>query len=133
MASVWTELVIDCEDPHRLADFWRAVLGYAHIEEDKDGDVLISDVDRTPEARSSGAFPPALLFQRVPDGPKKSKNRLHIDLSPIDRARDAEVERVLALGATRVDIGQDEEIVGWTVLADPEGNEFCVLRGYVGA
>ncbi|NUU20744.1 MAG: VOC family protein [Streptomycetaceae bacterium] len=127
MASVWTELVIDSQDPRTLADFWSAVLEYRHLVVDKDGDVLISDVERTSEARSAGGHPPLLYFIRVPDGPKKAKNRLHLDLSPVDRDREAEVERILALGATRVDIGQGED-PGWTVLADPEGNEFCVLR-----
>ncbi|UGQ13002.1 VOC family protein [Yinghuangia sp. ASG 101] len=128
MASVWTELVIDCREPRGLADFWCAVLEYTHLEEDQDGDVLISDVRRTPEERRAGGHPPLLFFIRVPDGPKKVKNRLHLDLTPTDRPMAAEVERVLALGAARVDIGQGEQR-GWTVLADPEGNEFCVLRG----
>ncbi|HSA53721.1 MAG TPA: VOC family protein [Yinghuangia sp.] len=128
MASVWTELVIDCAKPRELADFWRAVLEYAHLEEDQDGDVLISDVHRTPEERREGGHPPLLFFIRVPDGPKKTKNRLHLDLTPTDRPMAAEVERVVALGAVRVDVGQGEQ-EGWVVLADPEGNEFCVLRG----
>ncbi|MCF2532392.1 VOC family protein [Yinghuangia soli] len=127
MASVWTELVIDCAEPRRLADFWQAVLGYGHLREDKDGDVLISDVERSPEERRAGGHPPLLYFIRVPDGPKKAKNRLHIDLSPTDRGREDEVARILALGATRADIGQGAD-AGWTVLHDPEGNEFCVLR-----
>jgi hypothetical protein len=65
---------------------------------------------------------------RTPDA-KVSKNRLHIDLNATDRDQDAEVQRILALGATRVDIGQGEQ--SWVVLADPEGNEFCVLRSTV--
>ncbi len=128
MASVWTELVIDCREPRRLAEFWRDVLEYDHLEEDQDGDVLISDVRRSAEERRAGGHPPLLFFIRVPDGPKRVKNRLHLDLTPTDRPMADEVERVLALGAVRVDIGQGEQ-QGWTVLADPEGNEFCVLRG----
>ena len=126
MASVWTELVIDCQDPRRLADFWQQALDYRHLEVDPDGDVLISDRKRTPAERRTGGHPPLLYFIRVPDGPKKTKNRLHIDLSPTDRDRHAEVARLLALGARPADIGQDDP--GWTVLTDPEGNEFCVLR-----
>jgi hypothetical protein len=68
---------------------------------------------------------PTLTFARVPES-KTVKNRLHIDVSPIDGAQEAEVERLLVLGARRVDIGQGEQ--SWVVLADPEGNEFCVLR-----
>jgi hypothetical protein len=67
---------------------------------------------------------PGLCFVPVPEG-KTLKNRLHIDLDPDDR--DAEVERLLALGARRADVGQGDDVT-WVVLADPEGNEFCVLR-----
>ncbi len=73
----------------------------------------------------AGVTAPTVIFIRVPE-PKTVKNRLHIDVSPIDRGQDEEVERLLALGARRVDIGQGEQ--SWVVLADPEGNEFCVLR-----
>jgi hypothetical protein len=69
--------------------------------------------------------PPTIVFIVVPEG-KTVKNRLHIDVNPIDSTRPEEVERLLALGATRADIGQGD--VPWTVLHDPEGNEFCVLR-----
>ena len=70
--------------------------------------------------------PPMLLFIKVPE-PRTVKNRMHLDLSPVDRSRDEEVERLLALGATRAEVGQTGE-ESWVVLADPEGNEFCVLR-----
>ena len=66
---------------------------------------------------------------RVPDGPKQTKNRIHLDINPTDRDQAAELERLLALGATRVDVGQGD--VSWHVLADPEGNEFCLLRSRV--
>ena len=72
-----------------------------------------------------GVVPPTIIFGVVPEA-KTVKNRLHIDLRPIDRTTAEEVERILALGARHVDIGQGEQT--WTVLADPEGNEFCVLR-----
>ncbi len=69
-----------------------------------------------------------LLFVTVPE-PKTVKNRVHLDLQPKDRTRDEEVERVLALGATLVDDRRNPDGTGWAVLADPEGNEFCVERG----
>jgi len=124
MTSRFTEVVIDCHRPHELAAFWCAVLDYKVI--DAEGDVVeISGWRPTAEAVRTRVNAPTLTFVRVPEA-KTVKNRLHIDVSPIDRARDAEVERLLALGARRVDIGQGEQ--RWVVLADPEGNEFCVLR-----
>ncbi|AKK07805.1 hypothetical protein CTEST_01730 [Corynebacterium testudinoris] len=69
----------------------------------------------------------AWVFVPVPE-PKAVKNRLHLDLAAhVSQDREAEIDRLLRLGATRVNVGQDEEAVTWTVLADPEGNEFCVL------
>ncbi|HEY5024679.1 MAG TPA: VOC family protein [Acidimicrobiales bacterium] len=106
-------LVIDAHDPWMLARFWAAVLEQDILEEDEEGAIVGAD-DR--------AYP-GLCFLCVPEG-KTTKNRLHIDLDPDDR--DTEVERVLGLGATRVDVGQGPEVT-WEVLADPEGNEFCVL------
>jgi len=124
MTSRFTELVIDCHRPHELAAFWCAVLDYRII--DAEGDVVeIAGWEPTPEAARARVSAPTLTFVRVPEI-KTVKNRLHIDVSPIDRAQEAEVERLLALGARRVDIGQGEQ--KWVVLADPEGNEFCVLR-----
>ena len=124
MTSRFTELAIDCHRPHELAAFWCAVLDYRII--DAEGDVVeIVGWQPTPEAVRACVSAPTLTFARVPEA-KTVKNRLHIDVSPIDRAQEAEVERLLALGAQRVDIGQGEQ--RWVVLADPEGNEFCVLR-----
>jgi predicted enzyme related to lactoylglutathione lyase len=114
MASRFTELVIDSSDPARLAHFWAAALGY-EITEEEDDLVFIEGPDTGP----------SLAFVRVPEA-KTVKNRLHIDLSPRDREQAEEVERIVALGARVVDIGQGD--VSWVVLADPEGNEFCVLR-----
>ncbi|HEX2312476.1 MAG TPA: VOC family protein [Thermomonospora sp.] len=114
MASTWNWLVIDCADPRPLAEFWSRVLDFKILEEDEESVALGVD---------AGTYP-KILFLRVPD-PKTVKNRLHLDLTPDDQA--AEVERILALGARRVDIGQGEQ--SWVVLADPEGNEFCVLSG----
>ena len=116
MTSRFSELCIDCHDPHRLAEFWAAVLDWK-VDDDDGDEVEVADPD--------GSLP-TLLFVKVPDS-KTVKNRLHIDVSPRDREQDAEVERILALGATPTDVGQGGD-VSWVVLADPEGNEFCVLR-----
>ena len=110
-SSIYT-VTIDCAQPRRLADFWSALLDFKITFESED-EVAIERHDE------SG---PALLFIKVPDS-KKSKNRIHLDLNPDDR--DAEVKRAKELGATEVDIGQHD--VSWVVLADPEGNEFCIL------
>ena len=114
MASRFTELAIDCADPAGLARFWCAVLDYEVLDEDED---FVS-------IGSPGADAPTLGFGRVPEG-KTVKNRLHIDVSPADRDQADEVRRLLELGAQRVDVGQGEQ--SWVVLADPGGNEFCVL------
>ena len=112
MASrLWT-VVVDAHDPAALARFWASVLDWTIFYE-SDEEVVISKDDKTW---------PGLAFAPVPEA-KTVKNRLHIDLAPDDR--DAEVERIVALGAKVIDIGQGD--VGWKVLADPEGNEFCVL------
>jgi hypothetical protein len=124
MTSRFTELVVDCHDPGRLAEFWRAALGYTTIADTGD-QVEIAAYEPTVEGVRAAAGPPTLLFIRVPEG-KQRKNRLHLDISPVDDSRDGEVDRLIALGATRVDLGQGER--SWVVLADPEGNEFCVLR-----
>ncbi len=109
---------IDARDPVGLAGFWAAALGWeARI--DDDGDVWLEPPDVHPD---HGAARP-LLFLAVPEV-KTGKNRLHLDLLPDDQER--EVERLEALGATRPSIGQTGT-ESWVVLADPEGNEFCVL------
>lgn len=125
MASRFSELVVDCRDPRRLAEFWCGVLGYEIIDETPGEPIEIAGEEQTAEAMRRGIVPPTIIFVVVPE-PKTVKNRLHIDLRPVDRTTDEEVERIVALGARRVDIGQGEQ--SWTVLADPEGNEFCVLR-----
>lgn len=124
MTSRFTELVVDCHNPQSLAQFWCAVLGYRVLEDSGD-EVEITGWDPTAEAFREKAQPPTLLFIRVPEG-KTVKNRLHIDVSPIDSSQEDEVQRLLALGAKHVDIGQGQQT--WVVLVDPEGNEFCVLR-----
>ena len=112
MSSKIYTVTIDCSDPRRLASFWGTVLDYEISYEDDD-EIAI-------EPRDGGQS--ALLFGRVPDE-KVVKNRIHLDLNPDDQG--AEVQRLLALGATKIDIGQGETT--WVVMADPEGNEFCVL------
>ena len=116
MTSRFSELCIDCHEPRRLAEFWAAVLDWKISDDDGD-EVEVAD--------PAGSLP-TLLFVKVPES-KTVKNRLHIDVSPRDREQDEEVERIRALGATPVDVGQGD--VSWVVLADPEGNEFCVLSG----
>jgi predicted enzyme related to lactoylglutathione lyase len=111
-------LAIDADDPGRLARWWAEVLGWRLTEEDPDEAVL-----EPPEGSPEDGVASDLIFLKVPES-KAGKNRLHLDLRPTDQA--AEVARVEALGATRVDIGQGEQT--WVVLADPEGNEFCILR-----
>ncbi|MFL5767089.1 MAG: VOC family protein [Actinomycetota bacterium] len=112
MPSNWYSVVIDCVDIKRESAFWSEALGYA-VAFEADDEIAIA-----PSEDSE----PGLVFVPVPEG-KTVKNRLHIDLNPDDQA--AEVARLESLGAERVDIGQGD--VGWVVMADPEGNEFCVL------
>ncbi|MFY1617130.1 VOC family protein [Micromonospora sp. WMMD736] len=111
MTSVWESLTVDARDPARLARWWAEALGYRIVSEKPSG-VEIRQSDRSP----------AIFFGPVTEG-KVRKNRLHLDLRPADQ--EAEVERLVDMGARHVDIGQGD--VEWTVLADPEGNEFCVL------
>jgi hypothetical protein len=125
MASKLTEVAIDCADPRGLARFWCSVLDY-EVQDEDEGTVTIGS-PLVPEGRSRvGPVPPTLTFARVPVG-KTVKNRLHLDVNPTDREQEAEVRRLLDLGARHADVGQGDE--SWVVLADPEGNEFCVLSG----
>ncbi len=127
MASKFTELAIDCADPHGLARFWCSVLDYeVQGEEDGDGAVTIASPLLPDGKHHPGPVPPTLTFAPVPEA-KAGKNRLHIDVNPTDREQSEEVRRLLDLGARHVDVGQGEQ--SWVVLADPEGNEFCVLAG----
>ena len=98
------------------------MLGYDVIEQD-DGIVFIGPPTAAEDENRPGAVPPTLTFAHVPEG-KTVKNRLHIDVNPTDREQDGEVQRLIELGARRVDVGQGD--ASWVVLADPEGNEFCV-------
>ncbi|HEY6310247.1 MAG TPA: VOC family protein [Streptosporangiaceae bacterium] len=111
-------LCIDSADPRRIASFWQAALGWRRTFESDDEVVL-----EPPEGSPEDGIVPDLLFLKVPEA-KAAKNRLHLDLRPLDQ--DAEVTRLEALGARRVSVGQGE--VSWVVMADPDGNEFDVLR-----
>ena len=120
-------ITVDCADPDRLAAFWCAALGYRVVDRDEDGVGIGPGPVPTDEELRTGPVIPGIDFYAVPEG-KAGKNRLHLDLTPVDGRQAEEVERLLGLGATRADVGQGQD-VSWVVLADPEGNEFCVLRG----
>ncbi|MFF1833258.1 VOC family protein [Streptomyces sp. NPDC058231] len=113
MAVSFYSVVVDAHDLPSQARFWCRVLDWKVLFESHDEIVIGADKDAVP----------GITFVPVPEG-KTVKNRLHIDLAPDDQA--AEVGRIVGLGATRLNIGQPVD-VGWAVLADPEGNEFCVL------
>lgn len=125
MTSRFTELSVDCHDPERFAAFWSEVLDFKVIEQREDMVEIGSWVPTVEDIRARH-MPPTLVFVRVPEG-KTVKNRLHLDVSPIDASTEDEVIRLLGLGATRADVGQGPDR-SWAVMADPEGNEFCVLR-----
>ncbi|MFF9336177.1 VOC family protein [Streptomyces albogriseolus] len=125
MTSRFTELTVDCRDPEELAAFWCAVLDFKVIDRTENKVEIGSWVPTVEEVRAR-QMPPTLQFIRVPEG-RSVKNRMHLDVSPIDSGTDDEVTRLLALGATRADVGQGPDR-NWVVMADPEGNEFCVLR-----
>jgi hypothetical protein len=110
---------IDAQDPHALAAFWAGVLGWRQTYADAEEVVL-----EPPEDSPEDGVSPDLVFLRVPEA-KSGKNRLHLDLRPEDQA--TEVERIESLGAKRAFVGQSDDVT-WVVMADPEGNEFCVLR-----
>ncbi|MCX4825777.1 VOC family protein [Streptomyces sp. NBC_01142] len=124
MTSKFTELAIDCADPNGLARFWCSVLDY-EVQDEDDGVVTIGS-PAAPEGKNHlGPVPPTLTFAHVPEG-KVVKNRLHLDVTPTDREQDEEVRRLLDLGARHAVVGQSGD-ESWVTLADPEGNEFCVL------
>jgi predicted enzyme related to lactoylglutathione lyase len=113
VGSRWYTVVVDATNPALMARFWAAVLDYQIVFEQPDEVVIAKDRETYP----------GIIFVPVPE-PKTVKNRLHIDLNPDNQ--EAEVARLMALGARRVDVGQTDEVT-WVVMADPEGNEFCVL------
>ncbi len=113
MTLEWEQTIVDARDPVALGRWWQEALGW----------VIANDAPDEFEIRPSPDRLPGLLFLPVEE-PKTTKNRLHLDFRPDDQ--EAEVRRLVKLGATPVDVGQGEQ--SWIVLADPEGNEFCVLE-----
>jgi hypothetical protein len=114
---------VDCHNSYELSEWWRTLLGYE----------MVADDPNEPGHEECMILDPVsghhILFIEVPDE-KQGKNRLHFDLVPRSGTRDEEIERVLAAGATLVNDlrGNWGPGSGWAVLADPQGNEFCVLR-----
>jgi hypothetical protein len=127
MSVRWYSVVVDCRDVPAQARWWADALGWTKVYEAPDEVVIVPPHALTKAAETPvDERGPGLVFVPVPEG-KTVKNRLHLDLAPrADDDQSAEVERLLALGASRVDVGQGES-TSWVVLADPEGNEFCVL------
>ncbi|GAA3216920.1 VOC family protein [Oerskovia jenensis] len=120
MASRISELVLDCADPELLARFWSGVLGYVELGREEGA------IEIGPAGVGFGGLQPTIILSPS-DDPRTGKLPLHIDVNATDRDQDAELARLLALGARRADIGQTGD-ESWHVLADPEGNEFCLLR-----
>ncbi len=127
MALRWYTIVVNCADVAAQAHWWAEALDWEIVYEAEDEVVIVprwqaDDEEALPFERQT----PGMVFVPVPE-PKTVKNRIHIDLAPHStQDRSAEIQRLLDLGATPVDVGQGPDVT-WTVLADPEGNEFCVL------
>jgi hypothetical protein len=121
MASRIAHTTFDCRDAFALSTFWKQVLDYGDVPGDPNApgheECMIIGPGQEPR----------LLFIEVPEG-KQVKNRVHLDLEPTDRARDDEIDRVISIGASPLYDLRKEDGSGWLVLADPEGNEFCILR-----
>ena len=127
MTSRVMSIPIDAADPRSLASFWAEVLGW---------EVTGTGWQRTDHGRDGATIAPAgggpfeIDFRWVPDPPAGAKSRVHLDVNPTDRDQREELQRLLDLGATPVDVGQGPD-VSWHVLADPEGNVFCLCRDRV--
>ena len=121
VASRVSHTTIDCRDAYALAEWWKQILRYTDVPGDPNepGHEECMILDQATGHR--------LLFIEVPDD-RQVKNRIHLDLVPVDRRRDDEINRVLALGAHELADLRNSDGTGWMVLADPEGNEFCILR-----
>jgi catechol 2,3-dioxygenase-like lactoylglutathione lyase family enzyme len=134
MALKWYTIVVDCRDAQAQARWWAEALDWVVVHDTAEEAVAVPryalDEHEGGPATDLDAWMrrgQGLVFVPVPEA-KTLKNRLHIDLAPhTSQDRDAEIQRLLDLGATRADVGQHDDEVSWTVLADPEGNEFCVL------
>ena len=120
MACRISEMVLDCRDPEALARFWCEVLDFAVLDREDDGSVEVGP-------REGFGGPQPTLFLSRSDEPRRARSRLHLDVNATDRDQDAELQRLLGLGARPADVGQTGQ-ESWHVLADPEGNEFCLLR-----
>ncbi len=123
MTSYISHTTVDCSNAYELSEWWKQVLGYIDLA----GDPNEPGHEECMIEQPGGGH--RLLFIEVPDT-KQVKNRIHLDLRPASGTRDEEVARVVALGAREIDDQRDHygSGVGWVVLADPEGNEFCILR-----
>ncbi|MDQ3479883.1 MAG: VOC family protein [Actinomycetota bacterium] len=121
MVAYLSHTTVDCSDAFALSAWWREVLAYGEDPDDPneagDEECMIYSPDRTHR----------LLFIEVPDT-KQTKNRIHFDLRPSEQTRDEELAGLVGLGATQVADRRRQDGTGWVVLADPEGNEFCILR-----
>lgn len=118
MSSRVRHITFDAHDSYALGTFWAQVV---------DGKLQDDDLPGDPEALVTNDEGLALLFVQVPDD-KSVKNRVHLDLQPSERTRDAEVEWLLTIGATVYDDQRVPDGRGWVTMHDPEGNEFCVER-----
>lgn len=121
MTALISHTSFDSLDAHAMSVFWGKVLGYAEDPDDPNEPADEECMIFSPDGAQR------LLFIEVPDA-KQVKNRLHLDLTPAEGTRDEELKRLLGLGARTVDDRRRTDGSGWVVLADPEGNEFCILR-----
>ena len=121
MTAVISHTTIDAADAYAQSLFWAKVLGYAQDPDDPNEPGHEECMIFSPDGRTR------VLFIEVPDK-KQVKNRMHFDLVPAEGTRDAEAARLVSIGATVVDDLRRPDGTGWVVLADPEGNEFCILR-----
>jgi Glyoxalase-like domain len=128
MSIRWYAVVVDCRDFKAQSRWWAEALDW-RVGFEADDEVVVVPPHALDETRDVPPLErsPGLVFVSVPEG-KAVKNRLHIDVAPPpDGDQEAEVRRLEAMGATRVGVGQDPATATWVVMADPEGNEFCVL------
>jgi hypothetical protein len=121
VTSFISHTTVDCGDAYALSRWWQEVLDYVEDPEDPN---LPGHVECLIYARNGGH---RLLFIEVPET-KQIKNRIHFDLQPVEGTRDEELARLIDLGAKPIDDLRNPDGTGWMVLADPEGNEFCILR-----
>ena len=123
MTSYISHTTIDCHNAYSLSEWWKQVIEYVDLPDDPNAPGHEECMIQSPDGDHQ------LLFVQVPDS-KSVKNRMHFDLRPSTGTRDQEVERLLALGASEIDDQRDHygPGIGWVVMVDPEGNEFCVLR-----